>query len=66
MWLLALVVRYLTRRFIGEYDPSSEKVYPHSTCIDGESVFLEILDSAIQTHVSRFIISSRLELKQWI
>jgi GTPase SAR1 family protein len=41
----ALVVRYLTRRFIWEYDPTLECVYKHQTCIDGKPVNLEILDT---------------------
>ncbi|KAG7168345.1 Ras-related and estrogen-regulated growth inhibitor-like 1 [Homarus americanus] len=48
----ALVVRYITRRYIGEYDPCLERVYPHTAVIDTETLALEILDSAGQSHVS--------------
>lgn len=41
-----MVVRFITRRFIGEYDPNLEKVYTHTTAIDGEAVLFEILDAA--------------------
>lgn len=40
----AMVVRFITRRFIGEYD-SSERVYTFNTTIDNEIVHFEILDS---------------------
>ncbi|KAK8726205.1 hypothetical protein OTU49_010421 [Cherax quadricarinatus] len=46
----ALVVRYITRRYIGEYDPCLERIYPHMAVIDGETLALEILDSAGQSH----------------
>ena len=48
----ALVVRFITRRFIGEYDPNLEKVYNFHTLMDNEMVFFEILDTAAQPHVS--------------
>lgn len=41
----ALVVRFITSRFIGDYDSSSDKVYTYSTFIDNEMVTLEIIDS---------------------
>ncbi|ESO97655.1 hypothetical protein LOTGIDRAFT_104078 [Lottia gigantea] len=44
----ALVVRYLTKRFIWEYDPTLESTYKHTTNIDEEQVYMEILDTAGQ------------------
>ncbi|XP_032804815.1 ras-related and estrogen-regulated growth inhibitor-like isoform X1 [Petromyzon marinus] len=44
----AMTVRFITRRFIGEYDPTLETIYRHSTGIDGEMVQFEILDTAGQ------------------
>ncbi|XP_045175907.1 ras-related and estrogen-regulated growth inhibitor-like [Mercenaria mercenaria] len=44
----ALVVRFLTRRFIWEYDPTLECTYKHHTTIDDEPVAMEILDTAGQ------------------
>ncbi|XP_013409487.1 ras-related and estrogen-regulated growth inhibitor [Lingula anatina] len=41
----AVVVRFLTKRFIGEYDHSSEIKYKHTVVIDQENVVFEILDS---------------------
>uniref|UniRef100_T1JBH0 small monomeric GTPase n=1 Tax=Strigamia maritima TaxID=126957 RepID=T1JBH0_STRMM len=42
----ALVVRFVTRRFIGDYDPNLERVYTHQAPVNTESVAFEILDSA--------------------
>ncbi|XP_063823389.1 ras-related and estrogen-regulated growth inhibitor [Ostrinia nubilalis] len=50
----ALVVRFITRRFIGEYDPTLEKVYVFQTVIDNEMVYFEILDSAGESHESEY------------
>lgn len=44
----ALVVRFLTRRFIWEYDPTLECTYKHTTVVDEETVTMEILDTAGQ------------------
>ncbi|XP_046446068.1 ras-like protein 1 [Daphnia pulex] len=41
----AFVVRFLTRRFIGDYDPKLERCYPVNTTLNGEHVMLELLDS---------------------
>ncbi|RZF38833.1 hypothetical protein LSTR_LSTR000536 [Laodelphax striatellus] len=48
----ALVVRFITRRFIGEYDPTLEKCYTFHTLIDSEMVYFEILDTAGQLNES--------------
>lgn len=50
----ALVVRFITRRFIGEYDPNLEQVYTHSTIMNDEAVLFEILDAAGHLNVSHF------------
>ncbi|KAF6217297.1 hypothetical protein GE061_001651 [Apolygus lucorum] len=42
----ALVVRFITKRFIGEYDPNLEKVYNYNSTVGNEVVSLEILDTA--------------------
>lgn len=54
LFIAAMVVRFITRRFIGEYDPNFEKVYTFSTIIDDEMVLFEILDAAGQLNVSSF------------
>nr|XP_026491521.1 ras-related and estrogen-regulated growth inhibitor [Vanessa tameamea]XP_026491522.1 ras-related and estrogen-regulated growth inhibitor [Vanessa tameamea] len=51
----ALVVRFITRRFIGEYDPDLEKTYTYQTVIDNETVYFEILDSAGDPHESEYV-----------
>jgi GTPase SAR1 family protein len=47
-----MVVRFITKRFIGEYDPNLEKIYTHNTIVDNEIVLFEILDAAGQPNVS--------------
>ncbi|KAM9301459.1 ras-related and estrogen-regulated growth inhibitor-like [Gastrophryne carolinensis] len=44
----AMTVRFITRRFIGDYDPTLETIYRHTGLIDGEFVHFEILDTAGQ------------------
>ncbi|XP_036328238.1 ras-related and estrogen-regulated growth inhibitor [Rhagoletis pomonella] len=44
----AMVVRFITRRFIGEYDPNLEKIYTHNTTFDNELIQFDILDAAGQ------------------
>ncbi|KAK3096573.1 hypothetical protein FSP39_001423 [Pinctada imbricata] len=46
----ALTVRYMTKRFIGEYCPTLESIYKCYTTIDDEDVRLEILDTAGLEH----------------
>ncbi|XP_071941301.1 ras-related and estrogen-regulated growth inhibitor-like [Antedon mediterranea] len=49
----ALMVRYTTKRFIGEYDPTLETLCTYSTTIDNEDVTMEILDTAGHVQNSR-------------
>ncbi|XP_013421732.1 ras-related and estrogen-regulated growth inhibitor [Lingula anatina] len=44
----ALTVRYITRKFIGDYDPTLEQVYSFQTVVDNDHVMFEILDTAGQ------------------
>ncbi|XP_045122914.1 ras-related and estrogen-regulated growth inhibitor-like isoform X2 [Portunus trituberculatus] len=44
----ALVVRFLTGRFIWEYDPTLEAAYRHHTTVDDEVAVMDILDTAGQ------------------
>ncbi|KAI5735532.1 hypothetical protein M8J77_019682 [Diaphorina citri] len=41
----ALVVRFLTRRYIGEYDHQSESKYKSEVQVDGDTILFEILDT---------------------
>ncbi|CAG9833198.1 unnamed protein product [Diabrotica balteata] len=45
----ALSVRFLTRRYIGEYDHQSETRYKHEVLVDNEPVLYEILDTCPKT-----------------
>lgn len=49
--LLAMVVRFITRRFIGEYDPNLEKIYTCQTTLDNEAIQFDILDATGQLQV---------------
>lgn len=49
---IALVVRFITSRFIGDYDSSVDKVYNYRTFIDNEMVSFEIIDSPGVRNVS--------------
>lgn len=49
----ALIVRFITKRFIGEYDSNLEKIYPLTMIVDNELVQFEILDAAGYINVSR-------------
>ncbi|KAL1110292.1 hypothetical protein AAG570_008369 [Ranatra chinensis] len=51
----ALVVRFITRRYIGEYDSSLEKVYTFHTLLDNEMVYFEILDTASQPQETEYL-----------
>lgn len=51
-FVAALVVRFITKRYIGEYDPTLEKIYSFHTVIDNEMVYFQILDTAGQPDVS--------------
>nr|XP_006642511.1 PREDICTED: ras-related and estrogen-regulated growth inhibitor-like isoform X1 [Lepisosteus oculatus] len=44
----AMTVRFITKRFIGEYDPTLETIYRHEASINGDVVHFEILDTAGQ------------------
>lgn len=41
----ALCVRFLTKRFIGEYDQAHDKKYKCTTSLEGETVTFELLDT---------------------
>ncbi|KAL7646331.1 UNVERIFIED_CONTAM: hypothetical protein RMT77_003240 [Armadillidium vulgare] len=41
----ALVVRFLTKRYIGEYDHQSEQRYKNEVLVDNEPVLFEVLDT---------------------
>ncbi|XP_014487065.1 PREDICTED: ras-related and estrogen-regulated growth inhibitor isoform X2 [Dinoponera quadriceps] len=58
---LALTVRFLTRRYIGEYDHQSETRYKHEVLVDGEPILFEILDTCPKSEVEL----PSMETLQW-
>lgn len=50
-----MVVRFITRRYIGDYDPTLEKIYTFHTVIDNEMICFDILDTAGQPDVSIYL-----------
>ncbi|XP_044736484.1 ras-related and estrogen-regulated growth inhibitor [Chrysoperla carnea] len=46
----AMVVRFITKRYIGEYDPNLERIYTFHTVMDNEMVYFDVLDTAGQPH----------------
>ncbi|KAM6958475.1 ras-related and estrogen-regulated growth inhibitor isoform 1-T2 [Tautogolabrus adspersus] len=54
----ALCVRFITKRFIGEYDHKKEVTYRCSSLVDQESVDLEILDTACKESSAESLESS--------
>ncbi|XP_046572520.1 ras-related and estrogen-regulated growth inhibitor-like isoform X2 [Haliotis rubra] len=41
----ALIVRYLTKRFIGDYDPEMEAIFSRAGVVDGKHVTVNIMDT---------------------
>ncbi|XP_077863594.1 ras-related and estrogen-regulated growth inhibitor-like [Saccoglossus kowalevskii] len=52
----ALTVRFLTRRFIGEYENSADYKYRHMISLGDEIIHLEILDARSQNVLSNDVI----------
>ncbi|XP_070539772.1 ras-related and estrogen-regulated growth inhibitor-like [Ptychodera flava] len=52
----AITVRYLTRRFIGEYEKSSDYKYRHMVTIGEDITHIEILDSKSEKSLSNDVI----------
>ncbi|EDO43087.1 predicted protein [Nematostella vectensis] len=42
----ALTVRFITRRFIGEYDPCLEASYRHHLTVHGQYIAMDVVDTA--------------------
>ncbi|XP_007954718.1 ras-like protein family member 11A [Orycteropus afer afer] len=41
----AMIVRFLTKRFIGDYEPNTGKLYSRLVCIEGDQLSLQIQDT---------------------
>ncbi|XP_031630085.1 ras-related and estrogen-regulated growth inhibitor [Contarinia nasturtii] len=60
----ALSVRFLTKRYIGEYDHQTENRYKHEAMVDGEPVLFEILDTCPKMEGNE-ITNTALDAIQW-
>lgn len=45
----ALTVRFLTKRYIGEYDHQSDSRYKHEVMVDGDPVIFEVCDTCTKS-----------------
>ncbi|XP_051010587.1 ras-related and estrogen-regulated growth inhibitor-like protein [Acomys russatus] len=56
----ALTVRFLTKRFIGEYASNFESIYNKHLCLEGKQLNLEIYDSCSQPQRAKFSLTGEL------
>ncbi|XP_074805446.1 ras-related and estrogen-regulated growth inhibitor-like protein isoform X2 [Natator depressus] len=56
----ALTVRFLTRRFIGEYASNSECIYTKHLCLDGRQMHMEIYDPCSQPRQGKLSLTDEL------
>ncbi|XP_069867940.1 ras-related and estrogen-regulated growth inhibitor-like protein [Dipodomys merriami] len=56
----ALTVRFLTKRFIGEYASNFESIYKKHLCLEGKPLSLEIYDPCSQPLKAKFSLTSEL------
>lgn len=51
----AMIVRFLTKRFIGDYEPNTGKLYSRLVCVEGDQLSLQIQDTpgGIQVRTAR-------------
>ncbi|XP_005655722.1 ras-related and estrogen-regulated growth inhibitor-like protein [Sus scrofa] len=56
----ALTVRFLTKRFIGEYASNFESIYNKYLCLEGKQLNLEIYDPCSQLQKAKFSLTSEL------
>ncbi|KAG3292307.1 ras-related and estrogen-regulated growth inhibitor-like protein [Ictidomys tridecemlineatus] len=56
----ALTVRFLTKRFIGEYASNFESIYNKHLCLEGKQLNLEIYDPCSQLQKAKFSLTSKL------
>lgn len=47
-----MIVRFITRRFIGDYDPNAQKSYTFQYHVDNEDISYEIMDGSGQHKVT--------------
>ncbi|XP_005364600.1 ras-related and estrogen-regulated growth inhibitor-like protein [Microtus ochrogaster] len=56
----ALTVRFLTKRFIGEYASNLESIYNKQLCLEGKALNLEIYDPCFQPQKTKCTLPSEL------
>ncbi|XP_003220829.1 ras-related and estrogen-regulated growth inhibitor-like protein [Anolis carolinensis] len=56
----ALTVRFLTKRFIGEYASDTECIYTKHMCLDGKQINLEIYDPCSQPRQGKLSLTDEL------
>ncbi|XP_077987429.1 ras-like protein family member 12 [Glandiceps talaboti] len=61
----ALTVKFLTRRFINEYDPTLEDTYSKETIVDNQQVLVKIMDTANQEGKNEFGENSAERYLNW-
>lgn len=47
-----MIVRFITKRFIGDYDPKAGKSYTFRYHVDNEDISYEIMDAGLPDEVS--------------
>ncbi|KAL7370945.1 hypothetical protein ABVT39_014963 [Epinephelus coioides] len=57
----ALIVRFLTRRFIGEYASSSECIYRKRLSVDGKQMNLELYDPCSQACEGKSTVNDQIQ-----
>ncbi|XP_070543116.1 ras-like protein family member 12 [Ptychodera flava] len=61
----ALTVKFLTKRFINEYDPNLEDTYSKETVVDNQQVLVKIMDTANQIGNNEFEDNSSERYLNW-
>ncbi|XP_049295071.1 ras-like protein family member 11B isoform X1 [Anopheles funestus] len=63
----ALTVRFLTKRYIGEYDHQAENRHKYEIMVDGEAVLCEIWDTCpkIEENAEALSLTASSETVQW-
>ncbi|KAK1340764.1 hypothetical protein QTO34_017157 [Cnephaeus nilssonii] len=49
----AMIVRFLTKRFIGDYEPNTGKLYSRLVCVEGDQLSLQIQDTPGESRAVR-------------
>ena len=66
VFVIALVVRFLAKRFLPEYDGDADKTYTRAVTIEGKLLNLSILDKAGKVTDLCLLMNSESETEQTI